>query len=510
MSELNVYWGDFHKHLVDVEMIDEILEDTKYNLDFYPILFYPFNRETEPYNGLLVETVRQRPGFPESWELINQAAKKHNQPGEFVTFTGYEWHGNRSRWGDHNVIYFDEGNPLDDTWELRDLYENLKKRKAMAIPHHTGYMPGFRGKDWDVFDPQLSPVMEIFSVHGCSEAIDSPLPLPQNLSMGPRVSGGNYVDALNRGLRIGAIGSNDARGLPGSWGRGVAAVCAEELTREAIWESVLKRRTYASTGDRINLMFKINDNLMGSEIIPKPGEKFNAEISLDCVQPLDRVDLIHNGAIFDSYIHKRKVDNSSGIFRILIEFGWGPSSVYGFDEKDTLMNWKGTINIENGKINKIYPRLSGYGQSYACDDKAKCSFKFNTSRDDPEKLIMGLVLEVKGDEETQLTLNITDQQIPIKISEIINQSRLIPLLDESEQRIFDHFKVKKQDVENPDVFFHNARKIRVSPAYHQEQCSADLTFENLPVAQGDNYYYVRASQIDGQTVWSSPIWITKQ
>jgi len=70
-------------------------------------------------------------------------------PGTFVTFVGYEWHGNRTYYGDHNVFYFDEDNPLDDTDDLPVLFENLKRRRGIAIPHHTAYQVHQRGKDWD-------------------------------------------------------------------------------------------------------------------------------------------------------------------------------------------------------------------------------------------------------------------------------------------------------------------------------------------------------------------------
>jgi len=63
-----------------------------------------------------------------------------------VTFPAFEWHGDRTRWGDHNVLYFEEGEPLDDEWELPDLYENLRGRRALALPHHTGYAVGNRGE----------------------------------------------------------------------------------------------------------------------------------------------------------------------------------------------------------------------------------------------------------------------------------------------------------------------------------------------------------------------------
>jgi hypothetical protein len=32
-----------------------------------------------------------------------------------------------------------------------------------------------------------------------------------------------------------------------------------------------------------------------------------------------------------------------------------------------------------------------------------------------------------------------------------------------------------------------------------------VTFD-LPQSDGEDYYYVRAAQVDGQFAWSSPVW----
>ena len=65
----------------------------------------------------------------------------------------------------------------------------MRDRDALVIPHHTGFAVGERGKDWDRFDPELSPVMEVFSAKGSSEGTDTPRPMAFN-SMGPRTTGG--------------------------------------------------------------------------------------------------------------------------------------------------------------------------------------------------------------------------------------------------------------------------------------------------------------------------------
>ena len=91
-------------------------------------------------------------------------------------------------------------------------------------------------------DPELEPVTEICSVHGSSEAPDSPSPIYDPLP-------GNYVrDALDRGYRLGFVGSGDSHdGHPGlvqlaGGNGGLAALLSPELTREGVYRALKARR----------------------------------------------------------------------------------------------------------------------------------------------------------------------------------------------------------------------------------------------------------------------------
>ena len=64
-------------------------------------------------------------------------------------------------------------------------------------------------------------------------------------------------EGLRQGHKFGFVASTDHHaGFPGSYGDGMAAVLAEEKTRESIWEAIKARRTYAVTGDRIYAILK--------------------------------------------------------------------------------------------------------------------------------------------------------------------------------------------------------------------------------------------------------------
>lgn len=506
-GEYDLLWGDFHKHMAP-DRIDEKLGDAKQHLDVYPVLCYPFEWYRKGKDGgMREETVGNQAKFQRWWDRIQSAAEDHHEPGEFVTFPAYEWNGNRTRWGDHNVIYYEEGEPLDDALELEDLYEALRERKALAIPHHTGYTVGQRGKDWDVLDTDLSPVAEIYSSHGSSEGVGTPVPMDGNPSMGPRTSGGTYVEALDRGHRVGAIASNDYSGLPGSWGRGVAGLWADDCTRAGVWDALENRRTYAATGDRIALWYEVEGRPMGS-VFSAPEESVDATVNVVGQQPLDRIELIHNGRVAETYCHQgtwsRGPDER---YKLLVEFGWGPKADYG-DWEDRKLRWRGTAAIDGGSLESVQPRFNGWGQRFESVSDDACRFDVTTERDDDDyETKQGLVLTVDVDDDATLRVDIQDRApVTVPVGELRDRAHLFAYLDDSVRRLEEEFDLSRDDLDNPDPIYHNAGKLKLHPAYPHRACATTVSFTDLR-RTGEDYYYVRTSQVDGQYAWSSPVWV---
>jgi hypothetical protein len=157
--------------------------------------------------------------------------------------------------------------------------------------------------NWDVPpDPVLEPLTEITSVHGSSEALDSPVPIYDPIA-------GNFVrDILDRGYRFGFVGSGDSHdGHPGlahliTESGGLAAIVTDTLTRESVLEAMRARRVYATNGPRILLRTALDEHPMGA-LIPKPGaEGYSGELFVQVIAeaPLERLDLIRSGQLVDS------------------------------------------------------------------------------------------------------------------------------------------------------------------------------------------------------------------
>ncbi len=207
---------------------------------------------------------------PDMWEEIQQLTKRFHEPGRFVTLLGYEW----TNWvyGHRHVLYFEDRGEVHSSIDPEretpvQLWAALRESgsQAMTIAHHSAGGP--ISIDWSIPpDPEFEPVTEIVSVHGSSEALDSP-----SLIYSPVA--GNFVrDALGLGYRLGFVGSSDSHdGHPGlahlaSPVSGLAAILAEEATREAVHEALKSRRVYATSGQRILLRAVFGGHPMGSTI----------------------------------------------------------------------------------------------------------------------------------------------------------------------------------------------------------------------------------------------------
>ena len=137
--------------------------------------------------------------------------------------------------------------------------------RAIAVPHHIGYTPGYRGINWELYDQNISPCVEVCSKHGC--AMSETAPYPYYHDMGPRDSRNTVYAGLRRAAQFCFLGSTDHHaGFPGSYGDGLTAVLAKEKSREAIWEALLSGRAYAVTGDRIECDFTVNGQGLGETV----------------------------------------------------------------------------------------------------------------------------------------------------------------------------------------------------------------------------------------------------
>ncbi|MDJ0866617.1 MAG: CehA/McbA family metallohydrolase [Myxococcota bacterium] len=238
----------------------------------------------------------------ERWAEIGREAERFHDPPRFLTLHGFEWtswiHGHR-----HVLFFGREAELLSSidpaTDEPAELWDALRGRDAMTLAHHSagGPIP----TDWSVPpDPELEPVTEIVSVHGSSEAPDSPHVIYQSLS-------GNFVrDVLAKGYRLGFVGSGDTHdGHPGlghlvAPSGGLAGIWSETRSRAGVLEALRARRVYATNGPRILLEATLGGRPMGALLPGVPDEPPELLVRVAAVAPLDRLDIVQGGRVVDS------------------------------------------------------------------------------------------------------------------------------------------------------------------------------------------------------------------
>lgn len=263
--ELKTYWGDLHSHSrhswdgVGTTSFEYARHVSA--LDFYALTDHSSTADSYT-RGL----------GPHVWKEYTAITEKHNDPHRFVTLHAYEASFG-APYGHHNVYFRGSPGPLiapGNKAGLPELWKALTAGQALTVPHHTGKFPV--GVRWDVHDPELRRNFEIYSAHGLSETFDPehPLAFEQSDFTGPsRSANGPHFaqDAWIHGLILSTIAaSDDHRAQPGKAHWGLAAVRAQGLTREQIFDALHDRRTYGTTGARILLDFSINSEAMGRSV----------------------------------------------------------------------------------------------------------------------------------------------------------------------------------------------------------------------------------------------------
>ncbi|MHB0938004.1 MAG: DUF3604 domain-containing protein [Armatimonadota bacterium] len=527
------FWGDTHHNCYTSARQDppitDVLAFTRTHLDFYTGAYYTPVIESVPlrehaairheagghamersmhaagWQGIKVEGMKPADRLAREWEEFQRALAEHHAPGEFVTFPGYEWHGDGS-WGDHNVVYRHEGQPIHIVNSLPDLYTLLREQEALAIPHHTGYLPGIRAPRWAYCDESLSPFAELYSIHGCSETDEEWIGLRRNSHMGPGAGGGTYQDALDAGLHLGAICSTDNwTNMPGRWGHGLMACLAEELTRESLWDAFRRRRVYGVTGDRIALDFTCNGAPMGS-MLPFTPER-HLEVTVRGLDALDRVEILRNGRVIATHCHQGTWELPEGktSFLLRIEAGWGPRPG---EIPFAPQRWEGELSLSGGRFTGWSPCWITRGQGVPELRGDTARFTLTSEQSLVEQGFQGgIALECEASLDTPINLRLNGQQFTGKVRDLAAGSRLLWYREDSASLVQESTGADPAGFERDDPLYHHAFKAKLHRAIPEAAFTARFELTDDEPLSGETHYRVRVEQRNAQRAWSSPIWI---
>jgi hypothetical protein len=232
---------------------------------------------------------------PGEWSVLTAAAQRHDEPGRFATLLAYEWTGKMYPGPGHKVVYVPDASAAIVSRDVEPTGEGLAARLrgtgAIAVPHHVGWT----GADEAAHDPEIQPIWEICSCHGCY--LHAGHPLGQRGDLREQM----IESVLARGRRFGFIACSDGHGLLHHHGvgrkrdpfrTGLTAVLATACTREAILAALRARRCYATSGVPILLSVDAGGQPMGSEITLAPGAALSVHVVAEAGEPIRELALV--------------------------------------------------------------------------------------------------------------------------------------------------------------------------------------------------------------------------
>ena len=109
-----LYWGDIHNHCgisYGHGTLENALKRAQGQLDFCSVTGHAFwpdmPTDRSKYERIINFHTEGFRKLAQCWEDVLRAFERYNKPGQFVTFTSYEWHSRAS--GDHCIYYLANG-----------------------------------------------------------------------------------------------------------------------------------------------------------------------------------------------------------------------------------------------------------------------------------------------------------------------------------------------------------------------------------------------------------------
>ncbi len=500
-NDKSVYYADLHTHC-NMSYAHGSLEDALNNaalrLDAVSVTGHAHWPDMPGRDGKIDHIIDfHEKGFTrlkEGWAESIQTMRKHN--GENLTvYPGFEIHSMDA--GDYTIISRDFDLELmypESIDSFRQMLEedDTLRDKLLPFPHHIGYKEGRRGINWKSFNGNVFPLVEMYSMHGCSETDENDLPFLH--TMGPLSETGTVRYGLSKGgAKFGVIANTDHHSAhPGSYGHGFTGVWAEKNTRESIWQAMKDRRTFAISADKMKPAFSVNGRPMGSEISLIDDRII--EFDVKAGGAIDYVDIIKNGGLY-----KRVSQNNIMLSMpenkiktiIYLEAGWG--------ERNKKFSWNIQLAINKGTVTGVDARFRGgevvspLDKTDADTDYTPSSWKFEADNAVSFRTVtagnptnstcatQGLAVEIDAEKDAVISCNVNGKDYSISLERLMNG----PFVEYAGGFDSPAFKIHKAPL--PKQFLWNGSFLDrdVNPAY----------------------YYLRVRQKNGSWGWTSPVWV---
>ena len=493
-GDYHIYFGDLHNHSnvgYARGSMQRAFEIAQSQLDFFAFTPHGYWHDIGHYENNIEE--RWHRGFEvtrERWPDVLATAARFDAPGTFVPLVGFEWHS--SSIGDYHIIFPDLAGPYVRFDDIRELQQFARQHGAIMIPHHPANRLGHRGANLAWLDPELSPVIEIYSEWGSAEHDRAPFPYIRH-SHGGRWTRNTFQHFLTEGYRLGVIASTDDHlGYPGAYREGLAAVLTTDLTRAGIFDALRNRRTYAVTGDRIRLDFRLNGHLMGREL-PYTRQRELA-VTVTGWDQIDRVEILKNNRVIHRDFPVDRLPTAASWDQpvlVRVEYGWGPWAALNADR---VFDWDMMITVEDGVLEDVQTAF----QSGPFDEDRRDRIvsrgdhhlrvqSYTARRQQMDDIsTKAVVLKMRGGPDTRLKVNIkgsTEAPFDQTFRQLANSGEIVYIGEYPNESVMIH-RLVFQD--------------RYHTSYH---------VSDVDGGKEVNWYYLRVVQANGQLAWSSPIWV---
>ena len=474
-----IFWGDTHGHSGYAEGIGTVDHFMRFARDDARLDFVTHSEhDTALDDG--------------EWRLMRATTAEYDDPGVFIPYLGYEWSMRATNGGHHNVLFRNiAGRERVSALEyptLSLLYQALRERyparEVLTIPH------AHQAGDARHSDPLLEPLIEILSMHGTFEWFAR-----SYLSRGHQVG---FVAASDDHSSHPGYSAPRARGLAQRGGLG--AVFAAERSRDALFDAMRARRTYATTGDRIILETSLNGVGMGQRA--PYAEERRIEGRVIGTAAIDTVTVFRNDEPVWSRDYLTDTSDGAPNGPALLELSFQSDATPGHwgDTPRGWRTWRGTLTLDGGRI--VAARGLDFDNRFVHvleDDGETWRFATLTRGDisrialEVDALQPGATLIIDLEETIEQGSGPPTWRRPATIPGSVVR---LPLHDMRQGRL-----------SAPASIPGYADSIALRRIARGGEQHAEFTFTDDSEPRHGDYYYVRVRQANDAAAWSSPVWV---
>jgi hypothetical protein len=249
---------------------------------------------------------------------------------------------------------------------------------------------------------------------------------------------------------------------------------AKDLTREALWEALHARRTYATTGERILLDVTVDGHAMGESY--ESADEVKIDVAAEGTAPIEQIDVLRGADVIHRWTPQPAPAGAGGLLRLL----WGGTQQCGTARKQRVV-WDGSLSVDGGTVEVVAPvgfqtPLDVVRQTAA----ERIEWKSVTAGNE-----MGLLLRIDGEADAPCRFDSGPGCFEFRLGEVRSGERRYSAGGFSRQ-------VSLGPAPNPS----GPRQARLSLA-------------DTPENEGVFPYWVRVIQVDRQKAWSSPVYASR-